>query len=624
MDTEISKRTFKTFLKSLDPMKRYFYAHDIATLKTQESQLADQIKRGDTSFAYNAYNLLLQRIDERQAMIDQLIKEPIDFTINEEMATDPDKYDYAVSDDDMRDRWRKWIKYDNLVLRADKTSDADIKDKLSRRYKAYASRMHHNSNVDLMEIYLSALTTSFDPHTVYWSPDTTENFRIQMKLELEGIGAVLQSEDGYTTIKELVPGGAAEKSGELKPKDRVVGVGQGTSGEIVDTVDMGLNEVVKLIRGEKGTIVRLKVIPVGKSESKIYPITRASIELKDEEARSQIFEQGKKPNGQPYKLGVIVLPSFYMDSDGARRGLEDYRSTTRDVRKLLEDFKAKGVDAVVLDLRKNGGGSLDEAISLTGLFIDYGPVVQVKGFDGRVQQRDDEDHGTAWDGPLVVLTTKFSASASEILAGAIQDYKRGLIVGDNSTHGKGTVQSLLPLGQVLFAIPDPPEMGAIKITVQQFYRPNGDSTQHRGVLADVVLPSLSQHWEGISESELDYPVAFDHVEPANFRETGSVNSDEIQRLRESSRARVTQSKDFQKIEKDIAHYEGMKKKKKVSLNEKQFLADRAELDVDKEQEKQLEEDKGAGKPVIKKDYYVDEALAITLDYIRLNDKVAAK
>jgi carboxyl-terminal processing protease len=371
--------------------------------------------------------------------------------------------------------------------------------------------------------------------------------------------------------------------------------------------------VVKLIRGVAGTLVRLQVVDGGTATQKIVDITRAKIELKDEEAQGEVFELGQKPDGKPYKLGVIALPSFYMDMEGARRGLNEFKSTTRDVRKLLDKFTAEGVDAVVLDLRLNGGGSLTEAIRLTGLFIDEGPVVQVKDPDGNVSAYPDTEPGAAWSGPLVVLTSKLSASASEILAGAIQDYGRGLIVGDRATHGKGTVQSLIDLASKLFGFG---QIGALKITMQQFYRPNGDSTQNRGVLADVELPSLTSHWD-VGESDLDYPVAFDKVDPANFHRLGLVSKPICDRLTDLSAQRRQDSDDFKKVARNIQRYQEQKTRKSVTLNEKKFLEERAELNADKEEQKKIEELTNRNRKAIDRDYYLNEALAITLDYIQL-------
>ncbi|MCR4413589.1 MAG: carboxy terminal-processing peptidase, partial [Thermoguttaceae bacterium] len=416
---------------------------------------------------------------------------------------------------------------------------------------------------------------------------------------------------------KLIPGGPAEKDGRIKVEDKIIGVGQGKDGPIEDVVDMKLSDVVKLIRGPKGTVVRLEIMRGRSKERKIVEITRAAVELKDSEARSKVFEAGKRPDGKPYRIGVIDLPSFYMDMDGARAGLPNFKSTTRDVRRILEDFNRQGVDALVLDLRRNGGGSLQEAISLTGLFLDEGPVVQVKDADGRIHPYPDVESGMAWKGPMVVLISKFSASASEILAGAIQDYGRGLIVGDHATHGKGTVQSLRDVGEELYRLPNSPKLGALKITMQQFYRPDGDSTQKRGVLADIEWPSITSHLEDISEADLDYAIPFDRVPPQEHQRFGYVNKALVERLRELSALRIRSSEEFRKVLKNIARYEEQKKKKFVSLNEQKFLAERAELNADREDEKQLEELQESGGKEIKRDHYLDEALAISVDYLQL-------
>lgn len=394
---------------------------------------------------------------------------------------------------------------------------------------------------------------------------------------------------------------------------------------MIDVVDMKLNDVVKLIRGHAGTQVRLGVIHAGETETNTYTITRARIELTDSEARATVIEEEDAgPDGGPYKIGVIDLPSFYMDMEAARQGSVSYKSTTRDVRRILEDFQNQEVDVVVLDLSRNGGGSLTEAIQLTGLFIDYGPVVQVKDPDGRVQHYDDLDRGMAWSGPLVVLTSKFSASASEILAGAIQDYRRGIVVGDDTTHGKGTVQSLLDLGAQLFRVPDPPNMGALKITMQQFYRPNGDSTQKRGVLADVTLPSLTSHMD-VGESDLEYAIDFDRVRPAGFVRYDRVSPDLLRELMARSSARRDESEDFQKLERNIRHYKDQKDRNYVTLNEAEFLKEREELDAEREEEKRIEEQMDyTVRPVFERNFYNNEVLNVALDYVRLmsDEKIA--
>jgi carboxyl-terminal processing protease len=474
--------------------------------------------------------------------------------------------------------------------------------------------MGQTDDQELLEMYLTSLTTAFDPHTTYMAPASVENFEIMMQLKLEGIGASLQGIDGYTVVKKIIPGGAAEKEGQLKLEDKIIAVGEGDNGELVDVVDMKLNDVVKMIRGKRGTVVRLQVISLKDPKPHIIKITREQVELKDSEAQGKVFDAGHKSDGKPYRVGVINLPSFYMDMEGARHGDPNYKSTTRDVRRILDDFKQQGVDAVVMDLRTNGGGSLSEAITLTGLFLKEGPVVQVKDNDNRVQSYDDHHQGIEWSGPLVVLISKFSASASEIFAGAIQDYNRGLIVGDTSTHGKGTVQSLLNLGEQLFRVPNPPKMGELKITIQQFYRPGGDSTQLRGVVSDIVLPSLSSHYKDISEADLDYPLPFDHVEAQPFTKFDQVNPAIVNQLKKLLAGRVTASDKFKKLERNIVHYQEQIAKKSITLNEAKFLKDRAEMNADKEEEKAIEKlsENPSG---IERDYYMDEVLSIVTDYI---------
>ncbi len=625
LDDEISRRTFDNFLKALDPMKVYFYQSDIDAFGHYRDRLDDMARRGDISFGYLVFKTFLERIDERVAVIDELLEMEHDFTVDEQMIIDRDQAAYAKTPEEARERWRKRIKYDLLVLMADDTDGEDAVDRLRRRYHSFASRMHQTDSDELLEMYLSSLTMAYDPHTSYMSPSTLENFEIMMRLNLEGIGASLQSVDGYTVVRKIIPGGAADRQGELKVEDRVVGVGQGNDGELVDVVDMKLSDVVALIRGKRGTVVRLEVTPADSPARKVIRIERDRIELTDSEARGKVFEAGRRPDdGQPYKIGVIDLPSFYMDMAGARLGLPDFKSTTRDVRNILDGFKEQGVDAVVLDLRRNGGGSLTEAISLTGLFIPEGPVVQVKDSGGRVQPYHNLDPTMAWKGPLVVVVSKFSASASEILAGAIQDYGRGLVIGDYATHGKGTVQSLMDLGQQLFRVPNAPAMGALKVTMQQFYRPSGDSTQKRGVVSDVELPSLTTHLD-ISESDLDFPVAFERIDPLTFKRFGYVDPAVRELIRRRSDERTTQSEDFQKVLDNIERYKEQKARKYVTLNKEAFLAERAELNAEREQQKQLEEmNEGNSSAEIKRDYYLDEAIAITVDFLNARQLAQAR
>ena len=624
MDDEISSRCLHTFLKTLDPMKIYFNQSDIDEFKQWDADLDDMVRKGDITVGYNIFNRFIKRIDDRVAIIDEVLKIKPNFELDETIVTDRDSLTYPKSKEEATERWRKRIKYELLLQKTNKIDEKEAVEKLSKRYHSFAKRMKQTDSDELLEMFVTSLTTGFDPHTTYMSPGSLENFQILMKLELDGIGAGLMQEDSYTSVTKIIPGGAADKDGRLKPKDRVVGVGQGESGEMVDTVDMKLSDVVKMIRGKRDTKVRLEVLPVGKTERKVITITRARIELKDSEARGEVIDAGKKADGSPYKIGVINLPSFYMDMEAAQRGDPLFKSTTRDCKKLIEDFKSKGVDAVMVDLRRNGGGSLSEAINLTGLFIDTGPVVQVKGSDGRVQAYSDYDRGMLWKGPLVVMISRHSASASEIFAGAIKDYGRGLVVGDKTTHGKGTVQSLIDLSKRLFrGVPSPPKLGALKVTIQQFYRPAGASTQNRGVASDVELPALTSYLD-IGESDLDFALKFDEVaEAANMPKMGMITPAVVTELGARSKERVQKSTDFQKIQRVIKRYTKGKAQKFVTLNEKKFLEDREEGEKEKDPAEGEEVDKPD--PVVDRNFYVEEALNITVDYIDAlkRQKVAA-
>ncbi|GIW99717.1 MAG: tail-specific protease [Pirellulaceae bacterium] len=635
LDDEISERAFHQFLRSLDPLKLYFLQSDIEEFAKDKRQLDDFAKAGNMDFARKVFKRFLQRVDERVEMAHRFIDMEHDFTVDEKLAIDRDKIDFPANEQEAEDRMRRQIKYSLLVLESDriraekerasgKERDEsldllngnpfeDPRETLHRRYRNVKRRWHQTDADELLELYVSAITTSFDPHTSYMSKDTLENFRIMMSLNLEGIGAQLTSEDGYTKLTSIVPGGAADKDGRLKPGDRIVAVGQGKEGEMEDVVDMKLDDVVKLIRGPAGTIVRLGVLPAGGGDMKIIDIVRAKINLEDSAARSEVVTVGATENGQtPLKVGYIDLPSFYMDMEAARNNQEGFRSTTRDVSRILADFKREGVDAVLLDLSRNGGGSLTEAINLTGLFIDRGPVVQVKDLTGNIEVYDDEAAGVAWEGPLVVMISKGSASASEIFAGAIQDYRRGLIIGDPQTHGKGTVQSLVDLGQQLFG--GAGEMGAIKITIQQFYLPDGFSTQRRGVMSDIVLPAITAHIDN-AEADLDYALPDDKIQRADHVDYRMINQAILSRLRTASEQRVATSDEFARLLQRIELYEQQKNEEFVSLQRDEFLKRRAELDAQQEEEELLLNSELPKKEVFRQDFYNREVLNIVRDYV---------
>jgi carboxyl-terminal processing protease len=578
---EVSRRLFRRFIKDLDPGKLYFTKADVEEFKKQETELDDQLLQGDITFAYKVYTRLLARMGERMKLVEELVKEPHDFTVKEYLSTDYDAIAHAGTPEELRERWRKRIKYDLLLQRlGDKpVPTEEAKQKVLTRYQGLFKRWKQVDNYDLMEMYLSDLTASVDPHSSYMSPSTLADFDIAMHLNLEGIGALLRSENGYTMVAEIIPGGAAAADKRLKVNDKIIAVSQGDS-QWTDVIDWKLTEVVKLIRGPRGTKVQLKVIPAGKAEPAVYAYTRQKVELKAQAARSEIIEDGKKPDGTPYRLGVIDLPSFYAESHNPRAGSGEFKSATEDVRRILKEFEVKGVDGVILDLRKNGGGALNEALSLTGLFIDKGAVVQVKGSHGRVRADNDPEEGTVYAGPLAVLVSRMSASASEILAGALQDYGRALIVGDKTTHGKGTVQVVIDLGSQIQPN-DPPKLGALKLTIQQFYRVNGDSTQNQGVSSDVVLPSLIEALAN-GEKELENALAFDKVQPVQHDQLDMVPEQLKAALRTRSAQRVKDSPDFAKLTKEIETLKAQKARKAIPLNEQEL---RGQFHKDKKQKK---------------------------------------
>ena len=623
LDDDVARKGFDLYIRALDGTKIYFLQSDIDEFASKATQIDDMLVKGDLSLAFAIFDRFLQRVDQRVAMAEKMIDEPMDFTVEEEMETDPKVLAYPATEAEAVERWRKRLKYQLLLFKGDKGDDPgdkeaalDPKDRLKKRFRSFANRMHQFDSDDVLELFVTAVTSSYDPHTSYFSKSTFENFLIEMGLRLEGIGATLQAgDDGLTIIKRIVPGGAADKNGNLKVDDKIVSVGQGVDGEMVDVTDMKLDDVVHMIRGTAGTVVRLSVLPSDSNEMKTVVITREKIELKDSEARGVVFESGTKSDGSAYKVGWIDLPSFYSEMEDGNSSA-NAKSTTRDMRRILDDFKSKQVDAVVLDLSSNGGGSLREAIDATGLFIDRGPVVQVKDSFGQIYTHNDTASGMAWDGPLVVLTSKFSASASEILAGAVQDYRRGIVVGDSATHGKGTVQHLIDLDQQILNTERPVErmFGALKITMQQFYRPLGDSTQKRGVEADVILPSITDKMD-VSESDLDYALEFDRVPAARFTPLSLSNAEMIETLRKRSQERLGKSEDFQKLVHRINLYVEQKGRDSVSLNEDKFFARRNELNAEKEDEKMLEKQVNPGE--ITRDYFIDEVLNVAVDYIQL-------
>jgi len=623
IDDRISQSLFSRYLEDLDPNKLYFLKSDIDGWKNRQNELDDKLKNGDISFAKEVFSRYLELVEQQTDHAQKLIDQEFDFTVDEEITVDPDVVDWGTAEE-RAERWRKRIKYELLDLKLEDNTLEEAREQLHRRYRTIAKNLKLTDEHEITEMYLSALTRSFDPHSSYMSPQTLEDFQINMRLSLEGIGAQLRYDDGFTVVAEVVKGGAADKDKRLKAGDKIVAVGQ-EEGEMVDIVEMKLKDVVRLIRGPSGTKVRLKVKKAEGGEPAIYEMVRQKIELNEQEVKGEILNLEDRI-GRPTKVGVINIPSFYRDFAGAQNGDRDFKSTEKDVRKVLADFKKQGgVDAVVIDLRNNGGGALSEAIGVSGLFIKKGPVVQVKEIDGTVRSHDDENSDVAYDGPLVVICNRLSASASEIFAGVIVDYNRGIVVGDYTTHGKGTVQNVMPVADPLFRFRlfQAEDRGALKLTIQQFYRVNGDSTQNRGVRSDIVLPSRIDHMD-LGESFLDNALEFDRIERAKgVYNAGLTSGPIVDELQKSSKERIAKSEDFSKLKAQIDRLVERKNRKSVSLNEKVLGAERALEEETDEIFPTIEGDGTSGdkeeeeKSVFPDTFYNNEVLEITSDYVSL-------
>jgi carboxyl-terminal processing protease len=514
-DDDLSSQHLDSYIESLDRAKMFFTAADLAEFEKYRTAMDEQLHEGNLEAGYLIFNRFQERLESRLEEVIEALPEQVatmDFTVDETFPLELDEWGWAKSPEELNDRWRKRVKNEALSLKlADKPQD-EIAPTLEKRYQNQLKRVRQYNSQDVFQIYANSLTELYDPHTNYLSPRRSENFNINMSLSLEGIGAVLQQEDEFTKVARLVAKGPADKQGELKPSDKIVGVGQGEDGPIEDVIGWRLDEVVELIRGPKDSTVRLQVIPAKSKagdEQKVVTIIRNKVKLEEQSAQKEILEI---PDGDKMiKVGVIDIPAFYIDFDAMRRGDEEYKSTTRDVKILLQELQDEGVEGIVVDLRNNGGGSLQEANELTGLFIEYGPTVQIRHSSRRVWRDGKRLKTNYYEGPLVVLINRLSASASEIFAGAIQDYSRGLIVGDRS-FGKGTVQTLIPLTE-----------GQLKITESKFYRISGDSTQHRGVVPDLEFPSIYDA-EEIGESSLDHALNWDQINPVRHHRYNDLTS----------------------------------------------------------------------------------------------------
>lgn len=556
-DDALSAMHLDAYLDNLDRSKMFFTAGDIVEFDQYRNVMDEQLPKGKLDAGFAIFNRFQKRLEDRLGSLIGSLDEAVaamDFSRDEFYQLDFDERTWAKTQTELDDRWRKQLKNEVLRLRlAEKPAD-EIAPTLRKRYTNQLKRVKQYNSQDVFQIYANALTQLYDPHTNYFSPRRSENFNINMSLSLEGIGAVLQLEEDYTKVARLVPKGPAYKQGELQPSDRIVGVGQDVDGEIEDVIGWRLDEVVDKIRGPKGTTVRLEVIPAKSKmtdQRKIITIVRNKVKLEEQSAQKEILEI--KRGNETVKVGVIDIPAFYLDFEAYRRGDKNYKSTTRDVKKLLEELRAEGVDGIVVDLRNNGGGSLQEANELTGLFIEAGPTVQIRNSIRRVVRDGKRVRTSYYEEPLVVLVNRLSASASEIFAGAIQDYKRGIIVGDRS-FGKGTVQSLIRLTE-----------GQLKITESKFYRISGESTQHRGVVPDIVFPSLFDT-EQIGESSLDHALNWDQINPVRHRRYDDFSS-VLPEVSAQFQRRSEGNPDFIFLEDQIALAQKTRDLKSLPLNE---------------------------------------------------------
>ncbi len=617
IDDIVAKEFLHNYLDAYDYNHMILEKSDVDEFEAKyATTLDDRIKDGDVEAAYEIFDRVSKRLEERVALVKSLTSSTFTFTSDEKVVLDRHELPWAAGGKEINELWRLRIKHEVLLERLAKlkmeenkaaaaklaqekkdkaaaksvqepvdkvavttpakkeeaakpAKELSIKETIDQRYDRILRSYKEYDGIDVFSTYISALTRVFDPHTDYLAAAQKENFDISMKLSLVGIGAVLRSEDGYARIVSLVPGGPADSDKRLKPDDKIEAVAQG-DGPFVEVVGMKLDRLVQMIRGEKGSTVRMRVIPkdaLDPGTRVVITLVRDEIKLTDQEAKAKLYTVPGR-GGKPSKIGVLDLPSFYADM----RGGSDGKSATRDTERLILEMKRRGMESLIIDLRRDGGGSLSEAVSLTGLFINSGPVVQVKDARGTIKLLRDNDSMTAFDGPMIVLTSRGSASASEIFAGAIQDYGRGVIVGEKSTFGKGTVQSVLELNSYLPPAYRSYKPGALKLTIQKFYRVSGASTQHKGVLPDVHIPfygDMSESTESSQKSALPY----DEVEPAPFERSTALQP-RLSALAKASTGRVAASREFQWIKEDMARWEKQKKDKSLSLNEKTRVDER--------------------------------------------------
>ncbi|MBX3705215.1 MAG: carboxy terminal-processing peptidase [Pseudomonadales bacterium] len=567
LDDTLSSHIFDNYLNQLDSGKAYLLASDVAEFERHRYRLDDALVRGNLDPAFDMFNVFQQRQVERlQFLLGELGRglDSFDFASDEMMDVERKQAPWPADTAELDRIWRQRLKAAALTMKLNGRPIDEVEELLTKRYKNRLKQALQTKSEDVFQLYVNAFAAVYDPHTQYFSPRTSQNFNINMSLSLEGIGAVLRSDDEYTSVVELVPAGPADKSGLLKPSDRIISVGQGDSGPLIDVVGWRLDDVVELIRGPKDSRVRLEIIPhlAEDAGARVITITRNTVQLEEQAAQKKLLTL--EQNGVRQRIGIIEIPTFYADFKAIQQGDPNYKSTTRDVRRLIGELKAEGIDGLIVDLRNNGGGSLQEADSLTGLFIPSGPTVQVKSANRRPSIYTDSDNETAWDGPLAVLVNRLSASASEIFAGAIQDYERGLIIG-SQTFGKGTVQTLIPLNR-----------GQLKVTAAKFYRVSGKSTQHRGVIPDVAFPEVFDT-DRIGESALEDAMPWDMIQPAVYTR-GSGVTPLVSELNRRHSERVADDPDFAYLRALAARTRETAQQTLVSLNYAARQAEKADAD----------------------------------------------
>jgi carboxyl-terminal processing protease len=577
LDDHLSSLILDRYLDAIDGARSYFYASDIAEFEKYRYELDDAIKTGDVEPAFVIFRRYQQRSRERMAYAIELLNKKPDFDLEESFNFDREKEPWPANAAEMNELWRKRVKNDALSLVIAGKQWPEAVDILRKRYEHVAKRMDQSKPEDVFEAFMNAFVLSLDPHSNYFSARNSEEYNIQMSLSYEGIGASLQLTDDYVTVIDVIAGGPAAISGNLKANDRITAVGEGKTGELTDVIGWRLDDVVQKIRGPGGTTVRLQLLPAGAapgSVPKVVEFTRNRVSL-DAQASKKSMRTVVR-NGKEIKVGVITVPSFYQDYECSRTGAKDCRSTTRDVQRLIGELRKEGADVLIMDLRANGGGYLPEAESLVGLFIDRGPVVQLRDTTGHIEVDDDPNPAIFYSGPMIVLVDRFSASASEIFAGAIQDYGRGLIVGQQ-TYGKGTVQNAHPLNYTIFG--RKPDLGQLNVTIGKYYRITGESTQDRGVTPDIALPSLIDASE-VGESTRDRALPWDHIEPATFRVEGDLKpiAATLEKLHEE---RTAGSADFKYLHDDIAALDAIRSQKTVSLNLQAREAERKRMDSER-------------------------------------------